>query len=96
MHISISKGPLKYGVYDSSKITGPQTTLYSLRGSGPGFRGVITKKKIGARYPSGNKTVGREHTVTTWTPGTFFFSWQLYIFIDIYVWIKQEMRVVSI
>ena len=46
MHISISKGPLKYGVYNSSKITGPQTTLYSLRYSGPGFRGVITKKIV--------------------------------------------------
>ena len=46
MHISISKGPLKYGVYNSSKITGPQTTLYSLRCSGPGFREVITKKIV--------------------------------------------------
>ena len=48
----------------------------------PGNQVVIKQwdqKKIGARYPNGNKTVGREHTVTTWTPGTFFFLTALYI-----------------
>ena len=72
MHISISKGPLKYGVYNSSKITGPQTTLYSLRCSGPGFRGVITKKNS-ARSPSGDSVLPSHCFITTWLPGTILF-----------------------
>ena len=36
-----------------------------------GFLVESLKKKIGARIPSGTKTVAREHTVTTWAPGTY-------------------------